>query len=250
MTDLRTRLRDIERLDPPELWPDIATRMPGALPPQRHRGRVMAVLVAAAVIGAGVVAPLTLLRSDQSIGTGGEPGNLIAVTMVSEAMEPTLHVGDTVDVDPDAYQPVSPSPGDVIVFERLPVRGDIIAFHVPDHPDFVLIKRVIGLPGDVVEERDGIMYVNDSPIAVPQPAGQQDSRTLGPWRVEAGRLFVVGDNLVNSNDSRFALGQIPFGEVLGKVVGVDTALSGSPSPAPPAPAMSNPSPQPSPAATS
>jgi signal peptidase I len=242
MTDLDTRLADIERADPPDLWPEITSRAPRALPPRRRPGRVVAVLVVAAVVAAGLVAPLTLLRSDQGVGPGSEPGNLIAVTVVSPAMEPTLHVGDTVDVDPNAYQPVSPSPGDVIVFEKPPLRGDIIAFRLPAYPGGVFIKRVIGLPGDVVEERDGVMYVNGAAEDVPQPPGEHDTHTLGPWSVEAGHLFVVGDSLANSNDSRFALGQIPFGDVMGKVVGIDTSLGGSPLPPPPAQTISAPSP--------
>jgi signal peptidase I len=202
----------------------------------------VAVLVAAAVIGAGLVIPLTLLRSSdvREPGSGGQ--NLIAVTVVSVSMEPTLHVGATVDVDPAAYQPASASPGGSVLLGNRPMRGDIIAFRVPDYPPDVFIKRVIGLPGDVVEERNGIMYVNGVPVDVPQPPEHPDTRTLGPWTVEAGHLFVVGDNMVDSNDSRFGLGQVPFGDVMGKVVGVDTGRGGSPSPPPPAGTASGPVP--------
>jgi len=138
-----------------------------------------------------------------------------------------------VDVDPDAY------------VDGLPSRGDIVVLRLPEYDQIDFIKRVIGLPGDVVEERDGIMYVNGSPVDIPQPPGQPDSRTLGPWNVEGGHLFVVGDNMVDSNDSRFGLGQIAFADVVGKVVGVNTGTGPSPLPPPPAASTSLPSPSPS-----
>jgi signal peptidase I len=244
MTDLDSRLRDHQRLDPPELWPEIARRVPRALPPQRRRGGVVAVLVAAAAVTAGVVVPLTLLRSND-VREPASGGNLIAVTVGSVSMEPTLHVGATVDVDPAAYQPASASPGGSVSFGNPPLRGDIIAFRVPDYAHDVFIKRVIGLPGDVVEERNGIMYVNGVAVDVPQPPEHPDTRTLGPWTVEADHLFVVGDNMVDSNDSRFGLGQVPVRHVIGKVVGVDTGLGGSPSLPPPAGSASGPAPTPS-----
>jgi signal peptidase I len=233
MTDLATRLRDVERTDPPDLWPDIASRAPRALPPERHRGRVVAALMAAALVAAGIVAPLTLLRSNdvRRPGSGGTPtGALIAVTVVSTSMEPTLHVGDVVDVDTEAYADHPPAQGDIIVM-RLPAY---------DRVDF--IKRVIGLPGDVVEERDGAIYVNGQLLEEPYiDTTQPDTRTLGPWHVEAGHVFVMGDNRVNSNDSRFGLGQIPLRDIVGKVVGIDSGLGGSPSPPPPAGVVSGPS---------
>ncbi len=233
MTDLATRLRDVERTEPPDLWSDIAGRTPRALPAEPRRGRVVAAAVAVVVVVAGIVAPLTLLHSSdvRGPGSGGTPtGAFLSVTVASPSMEPTLHLGDVVQVDTEAYA------------DRPPAQGDIVVMRLPAYDQLDFIKRVIGLPGDVVEERDGVIYVNGQLLDEPYvDTAQPDTRTLGPWRVEAGRVFVLGDNRVNSNDSRFGLGQIPLGDIVGKVVGINSGVGGSPSPPPPAAVAPGPS---------
>jgi len=119
-------------------------------------------------------------------------------------MSPTLRAGDRVVVDPNAYA------------GSWPERGDIIVFTVSDAPDILAIKRVIGLPGDVIRQADGNIYVNG--VALVEPYAVQDSRTLGPWVVAADRVFVVGDNRPGSNDSRYTMGQIPMSEIVGQVL--------------------------------
>ena len=144
-------------------------------------------------------------------------------------MEPTLHEGDAVQVDEDAY------------VEGLPTRGDIIVFTEPSYPGIDFIKRVIGLPGDTVEERDGVWFVNGVRLREPWLI-IPDRKSMAPQTVASFHLFVLGDNRKNSNDSRFSLGQIPLGQVLGKVVGTD-AGTGSPGPSRPGTAStSSPSP--------
>jgi signal peptidase I len=154
----------------------------------------------------------------------------------SESMDPTLRVGDRVLVNKLAYMFNPPSRGDVIVFANPspgppPQRNPFSAFFhwvaeglglaPPDDEDF--IKRVIGLPGDVIEQRQGVMYVNGNRLDEPYlttPRGG-DNRTQGPWTVKKGHVFVMGDNRPNSNDSRVSqrsggLGQIPFDRIVGK----------------------------------
>jgi len=130
-------------------------------------------------------------------------------------MLPTIAVGQTVVVDIDAYV-ATPDPGDIVAFEPTPARGDIIAFTIPDQPDLTFLKRVIGLPGDTVEELNGVVIVNGAPLSEPYTIA--DKRTLGPWTVEQGHLFVMGDNRPDSLDSRFSMGQIAVSDVTGKVV--------------------------------
>jgi signal peptidase I len=180
----------------------------------RRRERVVAAVVGLVLMAAVGVGLATMLPSHGS----GAPSNGVTVVgptrevyIPSESMTPTLRVGDTVLVDEGAY---AASGG-------IPARGDIIVFDVPGEAggrDFV--KRVVGLPGDVVEQHPGpVLYVNG--VEFPMPAGPpygDDPRSLGPWTVAPGHVFVVGDNLVNSNDSRFGLGQVPFDRIIGKVV--------------------------------
>jgi signal peptidase I len=148
----------------------------------------------------------------------------------SESMEPTLNIGDRVLVNKLAYKFHGPSRGDVIVFSnphpgeephRNPISGffhwvtEGLGFTAPQDEDF--IKRVIGLPGDVVEERQGVIYVNNKSLYEPYLSPVKDNRTMGPWTVQPDHLFVLGDNRANSNDSRFPeLGQIPMDKVIGR----------------------------------
>lgn len=119
------------------------------------------------------------------------------------SMEPTLVSGEYVIVSRLSYRLGSPQ------------RGDIIVFHFPRDPNEEYIKRIIGLPGDVVAVKDGSVYVN----------GQQLDETylkvktnyIGTWEVPAGQLFVLGDNRNNSSDSH-DWGTVPMDYVVGKAL--------------------------------
>jgi signal peptidase I len=144
----------------------------------------------------------------------------------SGSMEPTLMPGDRVLVEKVLYHP---SRGDIIVFQdpnpgSEPDRGIVggflhwlsqgLGFSQPVDEDF--IKRVIGLPGDTVELRHGKLYVNGTRVAEPYLHGEPDLRDYGPKTVPPDSLFMLGDNRLNSNDSRFGLGFVPEDRVIGK----------------------------------
>jgi signal peptidase I len=148
----------------------------------------------------------------------------------SSSMEPTLEPGDRVLVQKVVY---GPDRGDVIVFSDPkgragPDRGIVGGFvhwlsstlgiERPEHEDF--IKRVIGLPGETVETRDGRLYVDGVRIHEPYLKGAIDTRDYGPVRVPEGALFVLGDNRLNSNDSRFGLGFVPVDKVVGRAFAI------------------------------
>jgi signal peptidase I len=147
----------------------------------------------------------------------------------SGSMEPTLMPGDRVLVNKIGYHPHR---GDVIVFAdphagRHPDRGVVGGFFnwlceglgvARAEEDF--IKRVIGMPGDVVELRQGALYVNGELTPEPYLRGPPDTRAFGPTRVPSGALFVLGDNRLYSDDSRFGLGFVPLDKVVGKAFAV------------------------------
>lgn len=125
-----------------------------------------------------------------------------ATVVYGQSMEPNLHEHQRLIIDKLSYQ------------LRAPQRHDIVVLDLP-HMDELLVKRIIGLPGEMVEIRHGEVYVNGEPIPEPFPhdLGFQSSPpiTLGPLT-----YYVMGDNRENSNDSR-AFGPIHREMILGRV---------------------------------
>lgn len=112
----------------------------------------------------------------------------------SASMVPTLEIGDRVLVNKVSYNLHAIHRGDVVVFERPP--GDT------DKKIKDLIKRVIALPGETVESKDGKVYINDRLLEEPYlPVGTLTLR-LAKVTIPAGQIFVMGDNRGNSTDSR------------------------------------------------
>jgi signal peptidase I len=175
----------------------------------------------------------------------------------SGSMIPTLLVGDFIFVNKMAYGLRVPftDPAHVHkLWERPPQRGDVVVFINPQHPDVDYVKRVIGLPGDRIDVRDNVLFVNgveqkrvekgdyvykehseytdqdvevvsreyvedleghQHPIIVRKdPAFQREAHAV----VEEGRVFMMGDNRDNSADSRVegGIGQIPFSYIKGR----------------------------------
>jgi signal peptidase I len=145
----------------------------------------------------------------------------------SSSMEPTLQVQDRMVVEKVTYLVRDPQRGEVIVFageegggtDPGGVQGAVTAVGrflgvVPaDARDFV--KRVIGLPGDTVLIRDGVVEVNG--VELPEPyVVNQDPDDFGPFEVPEGQLFVLGDNRPDSSDSRFSLGCVDLDRVVGR----------------------------------
>jgi signal peptidase I len=134
----------------------------------------------------------------------------------SGSMEPTLEKGDRVLVNKLSYDLHDVHRGDVVVFELDP--AEVGADGIKD-----LIKRVIGLPGDVIETRDGVVYINDSPLEEPyltdgtktgDPTDGQNP-SIERQTVPDGHVYVLGDNRSNSADSRYR-GPIPIDSIVGR----------------------------------
>jgi signal peptidase I len=97
-------------------------------------------------------------------------------------------------------------------------RGDVVVFWYPLDRTKSFIKRVVGLPGDMVEIQQGRVYINSMPLEEPYvPPQFEDTTGYGPMRVPTGSYFVMGDHRISSNDSR-VFGPVPQAFIYGKAV--------------------------------
>jgi signal peptidase I len=131
---------------------------------------------------------------------------LQAFYIPSLSMAPTLKVNDRVLVNKLSYDLHEVHRGDLVVFESPPNEGS----QTKD-----LIKRVIGLPGETVESRDGHILINGQVLEEPYLGPDVMTGPLEKITVPAEHLWVMGDNRPNSRDSRF-FGAIPESLVIGR----------------------------------
>lgn len=163
----------------------------------------------------------------------------------SGSMRPTLLEGDVVLVNRLAYDFKMPLTDVVLAELGEPQRGDVVTFTSP-RDGVRLIKRLIAVPGDVVELRNEVLYLNGvsseylAPMNVAEPLGGQTTtairarervagheravqimpelnalRSFGPVQVPEGQYFFLGDNRDNSADSRF-IGMVPRHLLIGR----------------------------------
>lgn len=134
----------------------------------------------------------------------------------SASMSDTLSVGDRLVGEKLTYRASSPK------------SGDIVTFVDPDQPDLTLIKRVVATEGQVVDLKDGKVFVDgvalDEPYtdgrpseALPTHSPSLPSDISYPYTVPAGHVWVMGDNRTNSQDSRY-FGAIPVSSVTSRAV--------------------------------
>ncbi len=187
----------------------------------------------------------------------------------SGSMRPTLLEGDYLFVTKWAYGysrhslPFSPNIFSGRIFGSAPERGDVAVFKFPPNPTLDYIKRVIGLPGDHIQMRQGQLFINgvgvprtkvgqidnpditevDRPVDVYRevlPNGvSYDTLDISPngigdetreFVVPAGHYFMMGDNRDNSSDSRFQVGYVPAENLVGRANIIFFSISGGYSP--------------------
>jgi signal peptidase I len=173
------------------------------------------------------------------------------------SMKPTILEGDLVLVNKLAYDLKMPFTTRHLAQWSDPARGDVVVFFSPAN-GMRLVKRVVGLPGDTIELRREVLYVNGAaqgysvadvgpfqreifedrhPVLAIERLGPVDHyvlalpgrvamRSFGPYVVPPGRYFMMGDSRDNSTDSRF-IGTVPRSEIVGRasavIVSFDTA---------------------------
>jgi signal peptidase I len=180
-------------------------------------------------------------------------------------MEDTLLVGDYLFVSKVAYGysrhsfPFSAAPFSGRIFASEPKRGDIIVFKLPSDNSTDYIKRLIGLPGDRIQMKDGQLYINDKPVKREKVSegietldgvdrdvthyretlvGGKSYETLsfapnnpynntGVYVVPEGHYFMMGDNRDNSADSRADVGFVPSENLVGKAEIIFFSTDGS-----------------------
>ena len=129
-----------------------------------------------------------------------------AFTVDGPSMLPTLADGERLLIDQVTYR------------FRPPRRGEIVVFRYPASPDHYFVKRIIGIPGDVVAIENGCLVVNGQPIDEPYIAERMWGQ-LPPTEVPADAYFVLGDNRNNSKDSRSAdVGFVPQDLIVGRAI--------------------------------
>lgn len=84
-----------------------------------------------------------------------------------------------------------------------PERLDIVVFPFPDNPEEKYIKRVIGLPGEKIEGKDGIVYIDDKPLEEEDYVTSDLDEDFGPYTIPEDSYFVMGDNRDVSKDARY-----------------------------------------------
>ena len=182
-----------------------------------------------------------------------EPFNIPSGSMI-----PTLLIGDYLFVSKYSYgysrhsMPFSIGPGGGRIFERMPERGDVVVFKKPPEAKIDYIKRVVGLPGDRIQVKGGILFINGTPVERQRiedfierdrdgnifralqyietlPNGKkhriiESHGDTGPadntpeYKVPEGHYFMMGDNRDNSADSRFLseVGYVPAENLVGR----------------------------------
>jgi len=187
----------------------------------------------------------------------------------SGSMRPTLLEGDYLFVTKWAYGysrhslPYSPNLFSGRIWGAEPERGDVAVFKYPPNPSLDYIKRVIGLPGDRVQMREGVLHINGEPVPRELIGVVQDvditelARPVEVWRetmpngvsydtldltpnsigdntrefqVPEGHFFMMGDNRDNSTDSRFSVGYVPYDHLVGRANIIFFSISGGASP--------------------
>lgn len=152
------------------------------------------------------------------------------MTVPTPSMEPTILVGDRLLIDKFTIRNGFSSPLPLTPYQGIQ-RGDIVVFKFPNQPEVLYVKRAIGLPGETLEIRNKVVYINGKPLQEPykyhsDPYTQQQNGKVfftsdfqrdnyGPIRIPDDSYFMMGDNRDDSADSRY-FSFLPGSYIVGK----------------------------------
>jgi signal peptidase I len=125
-----------------------------------------------------------------------------ATRVYGHSMEPNLHTDQRLVVEKLSYRLHSPR------------RADVVVLHIPDHSKELLIKRVIALPGETIQIKNGSVYINEEYLDEPY-LDVETRGSYGPLTIPPDHIFVMGDNRGASNDSR-SFGPVHVDQVVGR----------------------------------
>lgn len=145
---------------------------------------------------------LCLCIACQSIEVGGVKS---AYQINGAGMEPAFPDSTILAIDENAYD------------TELPQRGEIVVFVHPRSPEVTLVKRIIGLPGETVEAKQGDIWING--VQLDEPYIKEPLLYNGTWAIGEGEYFVLGDNRNNTSDSH-NWGNLPNENIIGKAIAI------------------------------
>lgn len=139
------------------------------------------------------------------------------------SMRPTFLAGDIILVNKFIYGAKIPFTDVRLPAVRQPRRGDVVVFIYPENPKKDFIKRLVGMPGETVEIKDGTVYINGNPLLEPMFSslyyynrgefGAEGEKIIVPQ----DSFFMMGDNSASSQDSRY-WGFVPHKNILGNAI--------------------------------
>ncbi|HWW60192.1 MAG TPA: signal peptidase I [Thermoanaerobaculia bacterium] len=128
-------------------------------------------------------------------------GAMRIYSIPSASMSPTLQIGDHIVVTP--------------YFDGDPRRGDVVVFRMPSDPGALVVKRVIGVPGDLIDSRLGRVRIGEHTLTEPYLLADAATGAIEAQIVPPRSYFVMGDNRANSLDSR-SWGTLPREQIVGR----------------------------------
>lgn len=207
---------------------DFMQRVSRAVQRDRRRQRLLSSVSVALLMASGGAVVLDLSQQRDSVSWVADEASPDAYTVPSTSMLPTLEIGDRL-----AVRELDELRRGMIVTFRVPPLPGVVAPDAQQAPldresapeyEGVAVKRVVGLSGEMIMARNGVVSVNGRQLTEDYVRGPSQTRDFGPVAIPADHVFLLGDDRASSSDSR-DFGPLDVNNVLGHVTGI-TAPAG------------------------